>query len=763
LTSAISGVRVLSKADSYSIVEAARVYRPHPDGLPPASASQLLVGYPGAGKTLVLKKMCWDLLFDSDYVPVYVAIEAYVSMVAGEATYTPDVSRAGPDSTMRSAINFLLGLALVDACLDAGLPDECGKAVRLLAAGSSGSDEPSAVGYQEWKQRCLRQLTASLSYGAPPPAFLDAAPTVYAVAKTLGDEVRKSGCTLVLLIDQVDRLRPFYFKALSSLLRRSSYFAIIASRPSPSAPNPSSVDHGAVDHSTYWLGRSRQNSDWSEFFADVVRSRSDLPDEIKVQMIERKEAIDSLFRPSVRRVITFTDSVRDQCEERGFDDAWEIALFQAIEDESNEAILSLQTVTRDPLGVIKNWQKRSDEKARASKSDRFTGSGFRLPADAALSERATGFIRLCVRDGIFVPRGLASPKFDQLSTRYEINPLVSAPPRFYKRMVRFKRDPKPFDIGVQEIEHWTSTRPPTHSRDPDRPVVVVVGPSAVELADSLKPALGGGATVEALQAGDDVWRLLGRARLLITDLTDSDPIASYAIGTAIARGVPVRPFDVRPSAAYERVAPRGRGRDGESLLLSTPRSSSRRDEAVQALIFELVELLRVPPSPTEAWTADAKGRSLNYRPSARGVFIVAAGDRLKEIEALVRSESTPEVDAPVTIDCETRGLRIDDIVKPARTSGLLMLDLQGASARGTGIGMLIAGAFGRHAAYVGDSRTRIPCDLVAREVDRRAFNRTGRGRREPRVHLVRSRDELATTFSRVLDDRSRALATPGRK
>ena len=188
-------VRTLAKADAYTIVEAARVYRPHPDGLPSVEASQLLVGYPGAGKTLVLKKLCWDLLFEPQYVPVYIAIEAYVAMVASEATYTPDVKLTKPDAPMRACINFLLGLAIVDGVMDAGWPRAAAPAIETLSRGSVTEEPIASLGarYQMWKREHLQRLTATLSYGADADPIFSEPPTVFSLARLMADRIQRTG------------------------------------------------------------------------------------------------------------------------------------------------------------------------------------------------------------------------------------------------------------------------------------------------------------------------------------------------------------------------------------------------------------------------------------------------------------------------------------------------------------------------------------------------------------------------------------------
>ena len=197
VSTAVRITRFQPKGETYSIAEAAAVYQENPDGVPTIDQSSFLIGYPGSGKTLILKKLCWDLLFASPNVPVYVQIEPYVSMLAGDAVYD---DRPDESAERDAEIRFLLSLSLVDGCLDSGFVNfaQAGLSAltnRTVTLSVHGEEESSHYG--NWKRSVVKALGKSLTYGGPPPRDVLDAPSLAEVAAAIGsrgEELRATTC-----------------------------------------------------------------------------------------------------------------------------------------------------------------------------------------------------------------------------------------------------------------------------------------------------------------------------------------------------------------------------------------------------------------------------------------------------------------------------------------------------------------------------------------------------------------------------------------
>lgn len=675
-------VPALARADSYSILEAARIYRDHPDGLPQAALDQLLVGYPGSGKTLLLKKLCWDLLHGPEFLPVYIAVEGYVSQIAGEAVYSPDVRGSEPNAHMRDAITFLLDLALVDGTLDAGLPDIAAHGVEAITTGKVEAAPVATIGarYRHWRQTVLPDLTSSIELGQPVPETVARPPSVFAVSKAMGQAAQRLQKRLVLLVDQTDRLRPFYFRTLTGLLRRSETFVTIATRPSPSAPHATTMDAGAApDHSTHWLGRSSPHADWSKFLAEVIHGRTDIDPLLSEYLQSRRETLDSLFRPSIRRVIEFTTVVREASRSLPFDDAWDYAVRQALDFEVNEAASSLAVVSGEPLAVIRDWQDR----ASTASPSRFVGAGFSVDAADRLTDRVQRFVRVCVRDGILIPRGTANPRFDQVLGKYEINPLVCAPERAQPDLSEFRRKPRRIPADPEDLVRWAGGRRFTTRGRRELPRVLVVGEDIDQtrtLAEALRIELEPAATILPANRGPKIDAEIRSSDLIAGDVSSVGAFVAYCLGLAVAASKPVK-----TAVLSETVTPIGwfppSGLEGLPV-----------DEALHALAFEIGDHLRRPASPVDRWRSDRRGRSLSYRAEANRIGVVGA---LRTMPAARELLEVGEHD----FDFEIEILNTDDppkslfdLVRMARRNALLVVAPKSDSPTATALAMFVAGA-----------------------------------------------------------------------
>ncbi len=675
---------VRSHADGYSIIEAARLYHVHPDGIPDGDESRLLVGYPGSGKTLVLKKLCWDLLHSTESIPIFVAIEAYVSQFAGEAVYSPDAQLAEPLPIFKRAISLLLNLALVDAAMDAGLPEIAAPAIELVSHGQVDQRPIRGIGsrYRRWRLRVLTQVRDILSVGIGEGCEFPEPPNLFSVASTMGDAAHQSHCQLILLVDQIDRLRPFYFRQLTSLLRRGPFVAIVAARPSPSAPQKTPMDLGAEpDQMSHWLGYSSRNASWGNFFYDVIESRGDVPESVLAELKSRRNTVDSLFRPSVRRVIEFTDMLLDAIVRRGtsFDDAWKHAIHGSIEEATSEAAQSLRLVSGAPLAVMTDWQTRALPR-RPKPGERYTGAGLQIAPTRSLGPGPERFLRVCIRDGILIPRSEVEPMFDVVWGRFEINPLIAAPPWATSDLLEFKRAPRRLTFRDADLKNWSSSRGPSASKAGLPKVLLVAddGALATSVADSLRDEFAGGAVIRALTEGHDALSTVRGADLLIADVgsgTSGTALTSYAIGVAVHFGVAIRIVRIANQTGLVGWLPAS-----ELTFLSA-------EEGILALRLQIENFLR-RPEPRR----DTYGISIRNQPRPN-LCVVAA---TRESTAITVREA---------IRGRTHGAKFEvpwlgqgnqsfsELVIAAREASLLVVAVEASDVDGASVAMFLSGCF----------------------------------------------------------------------
>ncbi|HXQ37431.1 MAG TPA: ATP-binding protein [Anaerolineales bacterium] len=148
------------EAEHYHISEIADIYRPHPEGLPSIVRNCLVIGYPGVGKTMILKKLCFDLNQNGNLLPIYIQIEPWVALVAGETTYPTETRQTPREKQLLTCTSILLALGIIDR-----LQKHADYSIVRSATSMFPSDAPPEHDFDAWMNRELAKVRNVLEYG----------------------------------------------------------------------------------------------------------------------------------------------------------------------------------------------------------------------------------------------------------------------------------------------------------------------------------------------------------------------------------------------------------------------------------------------------------------------------------------------------------------------------------------------------------------------------------------------------------------------
>jgi hypothetical protein len=606
------------QAEQYTLGEASRRYRPHPDGLPPLAGNILLLGYPGAGKTLTMLKMCHDLRSRSDVLPLYLPIEPWLATAASETSF-PLHRRSTPrEADVVTTSRALLALGLVDLINSYGSEELLDAAVRQFPGTAGMSDLAT------WQQEQLDLCRSVLDYGRRLPASHAEFPSLYGFVDQVGRTARRSGTKLVLLFDQVERTSSLYFDAVSGVLRRGEYLAIVASRPCPTAPARSLTPPGG-DYRIHWLGTSSRSSKWRDFVMTLVS-----PDDFGPQVIElvntHLTSLTSLLGPSARNVLAFALYVQGQLE-RGapIERAWGSAITTLLDAEESSAAGAIGAWCGSPLSIFRDLRNRALDSQPSGIPGPSPAIAHLVGSELIPPDEVQNFIRLCTREGVLIPTQHQRHGLDELLEEYEINPLIISP-RDPEALRDFSSTPTTFDLELDDVERWAKSSYGHRKASPAQRIFVSYWMTQGDesLPDLLEPRLLNraelltGAIQGSPQYSPEIRRKVKtEADLVIVDLSAlrREVLVEYgwAIGSKKRIFLAARNEDAR-AACPEWL------RERQIHLFE----SARIDEFVK----QLVDTLDTPADTVATWDIDPTGHSLNRRPDQNTTAVIGAGPNL---------------------------------------------------------------------------------------------------------------------------------------
>jgi len=607
------------EAEHYHIAEVPEIYHPHPEGLPTVGRNCLLVGYPGVGKTMVLKKLCYDLSRDPRILPIYVQIEPWVARVSAETTFPMSKRQTPRDRELLTCTTILLALAVIERLARYADYEFAQAAAPLFPGGLPPRDAlPKWIGQQ------ISLLKAVLEDGDCLPQSYISFPSLFEIVDSLGDAARRQDKTLALLIDQVDKTTAVHFDVIGSLLRRGSYVVTIATRPCPCAPEVASVPHGLVagnDYMIHWLGCDARAPSWRKFIAEIIKN-GEFNETLSTFVLDRVNALTSMVGPSTRTVLQVCMNVENRIALGALPDrAWLEEVPSLLHREEAVASEVMGAWCGDPRRLI----ARLRERTASARSQQQRGPG---PAvmhisrhDLFHSQALDALLRICTREGFFLPMPRQQVGLDLVVDRYEISPLLIAP-RDLGGQATFDDDLVDFEVAAADLEKWIVGGHRPVPRAP-KAVFVPYWMSEPRMSASLP---------ERLRKG-----ILGKARIITGDHAPGSPQWSPAIRNLV-KGCDLVVVDVttpRREVFVEwgwAIGAKKQVLLGASALAdrdSNPAWVRERqirlfgsDTDFDEFLNQLLNILDSYADRIAAWIDDPSNETVDYKPSPQTVALI---------------------------------------------------------------------------------------------------------------------------------------------
>lgn len=669
--------RIWLEAEHYHISDVPRVYKPHPEGLPTIARNSLVVGYPGAGKTMILKKLCADLATDPTVWPIYVQIEPWAAKVSGEITYPSGRRQTPRDRELLTCCTILIALGLIERVNKYADFELVRVATGLFPGGAA-----TASGLPNWLETQIAVVRKVLEEGDPLPPEYSSFHTLFEIANAIGEAARSKDRTLVFLVDQVDKTSAVHFGTVASLLRRGEYVVVVASRPCPSAPERAALPTGLVvgnDYSVHWVGSNSRTPAWRDFILQIVRDQ-EFAEPVTQLVSDQIGPLTSLVGPSARAVLALCIlldarlSLGSEAQQ-----AWADSITSLIEDQEAIAAEAIGAWCEEPRRVISRLRDRAAE-ARRRVLKAAGPAAIRIRRGTLMdSSNVDALIRVCTREGLFIPPSGVRHGLDGTLEVYETAPLLIAP-RDPVALRGFDDEIVEFEVASSELDKWTSRRPRARSRSLKRVFVsfwMTEPRNRGALADRLRKGLLGKAEIITGEEfhGSPQWspairHLIKDADVVVLDVTTPRRDVFCEWGWAIGAKKPVL-LCAKDNQAREK-NPRW-ARERQIRLFGS-------EAEFAALLGQLVQLLDSHPNRITNWIDDPTNASMDYRPSARLVVLLGAGEQWRALEQTCGSsarENGSTFESFLTSQHASEGGGLFAVIKLARRAGSLVLVFDG--------------------------------------------------------------------------------------
>lgn len=657
-------------ADDYELQEADRIYRPHPEGFPDVRQNCLLIGYPGVGKTLLLKTLCYRLRSDQTLLPLYLRIEPWIASIEGEMAGESSQSRSPRELELSICAQFSLALCVLERIYRYGGADLAAPGVIAL-----GGNEEAILDFDGWIREQCRSLRLVVQHGQRLPKELIGAPQLFALVQTLGQATRESGRRLVLLIDQVDRTSAFHFGALASLLRRSDFSTIIATRPCPCAPRPTPLleaTGGGHDFSVHWLGADVRTEPWRALLKDIVSS-ANLAEPVTTWVQNHLANLSSLLGPSNRALLAFCLEMQRQVEgprpERA---SWAAALRKVLTEQESSAATLLGAVCGQPRSVLDKLRRHAVDARRSA------GRG---PGPVCLHLRGGDlfgqfepFLRVAAREGLFLPVPRDHHALDVLTSDYELSPLLAAT-KEYPTLEGFDDEMVDTDLDANVFSGWIRYNPR------------VITPKVAAVWLSVKEGRVG---TEFRRTLED--QLLGRANLR-TAKDSKGPAFASAIRDVIRKESHVSVIDLTGFSieVYVEFGITIGAKHSAILTIEEANDISRcpewltklqiyphgTDDEMAVLVAKVLDGLDQGVSRVARWIDDPRNEKIDFQVEPDVVAIIGYGDNFAQFVAAARrtayGRSVKVHELPVLDADKKPGLLYEGIVLARQASHLTLI------------------------------------------------------------------------------------------
>jgi hypothetical protein len=450
----------IEDAEKYDYDRVVELYVEPPEGQPLLTKNAVVVGQRGVGKTMLLKKLYSELGKTGQFWPVYVELEKWTSRISLEGVPSIRGTLSPRDLALRAAADMAVSLRLIRTVVERHGEHHLNRCKELFPLALR--EKMASRGWYDALVDEIRTACAGGLFSVPPEQL----PRLTDVANELGDAAREHNATLVILIDQADKVPELIAVEVAKLLSKGgSYLAVLATRPYPTAPNPWMLPptiSAGDDFELFTLGREPRTEAWQKFLIQVLRGR--LPKEVVGVMEQRQDDLSCLVGGSVRSALMVGKRLELIGVRTGDDSGWSDAVQITGRQEitlARQAISaycgSIPKFLNDLRGMASSAMKLSPTGVAPTVIS-FASSPGQRSLFARLTEAAEALVRVACKAGIFWPTEDMEWVPDIVLDQYYVSPLILLDDKtLFKRNFDVRR--QVFDVPPEVVAKWTEEPP----------------------------------------------------------------------------------------------------------------------------------------------------------------------------------------------------------------------------------------------------------------------------------------------------------------
>lgn len=451
-------VAVEADAEKYGFDRVEKLFIRPPEGIPLISKNLLIVGQRGVGKTMLLKYLYLGNRGSREVLPVYLELERWTSRIAAEAVRSLGL-RTPREIELRACAHLGLSSALIKD-VESAYGQDVIKRCQSVFPGQI----QTYFQHSDWQDRLLeliRQVCAGQRLGVPPAHV----PTVAEVANRLGDMVREMGKTLLILVDQADKVPAVVAEEIARLLDKGgSYVCVLATRPYPTAPDvwtmPSRIMAGD-DYDIFTLGRYPRSEPWEDFLLQALAQHTSVA--AMTELVSRADNLVCFSAGSVRTALQIAQRLEQGLsDEKQPNAAWASAVEMTADQEVTLARNAISAYCGSIPTFLKSLQSLAFSAMQESGAS-LAPVVMRIEPGAegqgnlfGLHENAQFLLRASSKAGLFAPTA-ANPWIpDMILDEYQVSPLLLVAEEHLSGRV-FDRQEVYFSVNAADLARWASS------------------------------------------------------------------------------------------------------------------------------------------------------------------------------------------------------------------------------------------------------------------------------------------------------------------
>jgi hypothetical protein len=668
--------------EQYSLSDAHERFQPHPEGVPRIMRNCLILGRLGVGKSILLKELCYMHRDSSELFPLYIPMGNWFNKVEAEMAYPTHTPNSPYERDVVACTKILLSLALIETTYEHGEYKYVEDAVNLFP-----SHPGTEADFPKWKNEQLNMVRSVLENQAHLTLPGSSFPTVYSVADAIGRAVNKSGKKVLFLIDGVDKRKLELFRVVGSLLQRGEYLAVIATRPCPCAPDPSVLPQGVIlgnDYDIHWLGKNPRTQKWRDLIEKVLEN-SPFDQQVIEIAIDNLQPLTSLSGASVRTAIRICRGIDTNLHGgMSAEEAWNESIRSLVNEEKRAAGEVMAALCREePDKIIRTIVEKAID-TRQEKKQKLGPAvlNIRTTEQLFLDEKIQEFLRVCVRDGVFIP---LSPALEPVPDRYEINPLLTIPDESVV-FSAFGDETCVFDIESEKFKYWVKEKP-GGGRPTKKKVFVPYWMSDPKergiLAQRLRERAFGrfevltGEDIPPGQWSPRIRNLIKESHVIVCDLTVPRRDVYVEWGWAIGLNKQVL-LGCKTEKDRER-APQWWTAEQKICPFGS-------DSNLEKFMFQLIHMLDMSPDRVATWHDSPLYEPMDYKPHPTCIGLIGHGNVFSEVQNICQSVADEYgfdlefLFSEARKDKVRRGGLLYEMIPLARRAGTLVLVFDGTHA-----------------------------------------------------------------------------------